>query len=69
MNRIVLKEIETVASDSIAYRLGRIGDIKYNYSDSAKATQRLQWQSVVELNEDLSETVTLFMKYRPRVAQ
>jgi UDP-glucose 4-epimerase len=55
-----------VNSPSIRHAKPRIGDVKRNYSDTAKARARLGWHPRVSLDNGLDQTVRWFLKGRDK---
>jgi len=57
-----------VAPAPIRHAAARIGDVKRNFSDTAKARQRLGWCAQVGLEQGLDRTVAWFLDERARPA-
>lgn len=53
-----------IEAPAIRYAGPRVGDVKRNYSDTAKARNRLDWSPTVSLDRGLERTVRWFLERR-----
>lgn len=50
-----------ISPPAIQHHVGRVGDVKRNFSDTKKARSRLGWQAMISLDVGLSRTIEWFL--------